>query len=150
MCGEEDFMKKTNTPLIIEAYPKDYSGYPFITLIQYRKQHMLTIVDNIFENIIKAYVLDLCNPEGVDEETIILIATEWYKNSKSLFPLSIEFSRRGMTAQTSKIYREFNTEFISRIIGPVPKFPINEIKSSKRRRRKPVPHGVQIENHTKT
>lgn len=143
-------MKKTKTPLIIEAYPKDYSGYPFITLIQYRKQHMLTIVDNVFENIIKAYVLDLCSPEGVDEETIILIATEWYKNSKNLFPLSIEFSRRGMTAQTSKIYREFNTEFISRIIGPVPKFPISEIKSSKKRRRKPVPHGVQIENHTKT
>lgn len=142
-------MKKTNTPLIIEAYPKDYSGYPFITLIQYKKQHMLTIVDNIYEDVIKAYVLDLCIPEGVSEEKIITVAAEWYKTNKDLFPLSIEFSKRGMTTQTSKIYREFNIEFISRIIGPVPSFPINTVKSCKKRRRKPIPQGIQIEDRTK-
>lgn len=137
---------KKNAPLIVEPYPKDYSGYPFITLIQYRKQHMLTIIDNADDNVIKAYVLDMCGPESVDEEQVISIATEWYRDYRTQFPISIAFSRVGLTNLTSKIYRSFNTDFISRIIGPVSKFPMSEVKSVKRRRRKAVPPGVEI-NH---
>lgn len=136
--------KRTNVPLIIEPHPKDYSGFPFVTLIQYRKQPMLVIVDNADEEIIRAFVLDLCGPERVDEEMIIQAAAEWYSTNRGSFPISIEFSRRGITFATTRIYRSLNVEFVSRVIGPVPKYPMNTVKSIKRRRRKPIGPGVEI------
>ena len=141
--------KKSSVPLIVEPHPADYKGFPFITLIQYRKQPMLTIVDNIVDDLIQVFALDLCGPECVDEELIIAVATEWYSTNKHNFPISFEFSRRGLVSETSKIYRSLNVEFISRVIGPVPKYPMTTTKSIKRRRRKPVPPNVEICNTTK-
>ncbi len=139
--------KKTRAgavPLIVEAHPDDYQGYPFITLIQYRKTHVLSIVDNSDDQSIKLYVLDLCGPEHVKEEKVIEIAAQWYETSKALHPLSVEFSRRGVTGETGRIYRTFNTEFVTRVIGPLPRFEMSEIIRIKRRKRKPVPPGVEI------
>lgn len=136
--------RKTTAPLIIEPHPKDYVGLPFLTLIQYRKQPMLAIIDNITDDVIRAYVLDLCGPEQINEEHIIITAAEWYQQNRHNFPLSVEFSRRGLTPTTSKIYRSLNVDFISRIIGPVPKFPMDAVKSVKRRRRRALPPGVVL------
>ena len=131
-------------PLIIEPHPQDYEGYPFITLIQYRNEHVLAIIDNADDKKIKAYVLDLCGPEDVDEEAIVTIASEWYSNSEVTYPLSIEFSKRGISNETVKILRTFNTDFVTRIIGPLPKFAMTTTQKVKRRRRKPVPDGVEV------
>lgn len=131
-------------PLIVEKHPVDYNGYPFITLIQYRDQHMLAIVDNATEKQVKSFILDLCEPAKVDEESIINVAIDWFNNSRGKYPISFEFSRRGMTAETSKIYRTFNIEFVTRVIGPLPKFDMCEVHSVKRRRRKTVPPGMEI------
>lgn len=135
--------KKTTVPLIVEPHPRNYSGFPFITLIQYRKAPMLVIVDNADDEVIRAYVLDLCGPERVDEEVMIQAASEWYDTNRTNFPISIEFSRRGMTSMTTKVYRALNVEFVSRVIGPVPKYPMNTVKSIKRRRRKALPPNVE-------
>jgi hypothetical protein len=136
--------KKSSVPLIVEPHPKDYAGFPFITLIQYRKAPMLVIVDNADDEVIRAYVLDLCGPEHVNEEVVIQAATEWYTTNRGNYPISIEFSRRGMTPMTSRVYRALNIEFVSRIIGPVPKYPMGTVKSIKRRRRKPIPPSVEM------
>jgi hypothetical protein len=105
---------------------------------------MLAIVDNIKDDVMFVFVLDLCEPARVNEEMLISAATEWYENNRSKFPISIEFSQRGLTPHTSRIYRALNVEFISRIIGPVPKYPMSTTKSIKRRRRKTLPTGVEI------
>jgi hypothetical protein len=131
-------------PLIVESHPADYQGYPFITLIQYRKAHVLAIVDNSDDESIKLYVLDLCGPERVREEQVIEVAAHWYENSRTKYPLSIEFSKRGMTTETGRIYRTFNTEFVTRVIGPLPKFEMVEVTRVKRRKRKPLPPNVEI------
>ena len=134
-------------PLIIEEHPDNYNGYPFITLIQYRNQHVLAVIDNMTPKKIKAYVLDLCGPTNVDEEEIINVAAEWYEFDYERHPISIEFSKRGLSEHVSTIYREFNIDFVTRIIGPVPKFDMNTVHSIKRRRRKVVPPGMEI-RHT--
>lgn len=136
--------RPATVPLVVEPHPRDYTGLPFLTLIQYRKQPMLVVVDNADDESIRAFVLDLCGPEAVDEELIILTTAEWFQENRSNYPVSIEFSRRGLTPQTSRIYRSLNVEFVSRVIGPVPKFPMSTTKSVKRRRRKAVPVGVEI------
>jgi len=148
MTVKKKTAKKTNVPLIIEAHPKEYKGYPFVTMIVYRKQPMLAIVDNADDETIKAFVLDYCGAESVNEEFLIVAAADWYFENRSRFPVSVEFSRRGMTSETSRIYRSLNVEFISRVIGPVPKFPMAQVKSIKRRRRKALPAGVEIRYST--
>jgi len=131
-------------PLIVEPHPADYDGYPFITLIQYRKEHVLAIVDNADDKTIRSFVLDLCSPAQVDEEQVIRVATDWYEHRRDRYPISFEFSRLGIASATGKILRSFNTEFVTRVIGPLPRFDMSEVQSVKRRRRKPVPHGVEI------
>jgi len=131
-------------PLIIEEHPADYDGYPFITLIQYNKKHFLAIVDNTDAKTIKAYILDLCGPEGVNEEEIIKIAAEWYDNSRDQYPISFEFSKRGVSETTMRIYKSYTIEYVTRIIGPLPKFEMSDTVSVKRRRRKSVPSGMEI------
>lgn len=131
-------------PLIIEGHPTTYTGYPFITLIQYRKSHVLAIVDNSDNQTIKSYVLDLCPPEKVNEELIIEVASYWYNNTRTQYPLSIEFSKRGMSGESGKIYRTFNIEFVTRVIGPLPRFEMMEVTRVKRRKRKPISPHVEI------
>jgi hypothetical protein len=144
--AKKKVIKQTSktAPLVVESHPASYAGYPFITLIQYRNQHFLTIVDNADDECIKAFVLDMCGPEKVNEEVIIEVAAHWYKNNGTKYPISIEFSRLGLTTNLSKIYRTYNIEFVSRIIGPVPRFDMTNVKSVKRRRRKAISPGIKV------
>jgi hypothetical protein len=136
--------RKPTAPLIIETHPQDYNGYPFLTLVQYRKVPILVVVDNMDTETIRAFVVDLCDPEGLDKELLFKIAEDWFEHDKNLFPISIAFSKLGITAQMSKIYRVLNIELVSRVIGPAPKFPMSEIKSVRRRRRKQISQGIEI------
>ena len=131
-------------PLIIEPHPADYAGYPFITLIEYRDKHLLGIIDNATDKMIKAYVLDLCGPASVDEEFVIEVAADWYTNSKDRYPLSFEFSKKGVADNVKSIYKSFAVGFVTRIIGPLPKFEMSEVKSIKRRRKKPLSPNIEV------
>ena len=136
-------------PLIVEAHPVGYDGYPFITLLQYRQQHILTIIDNVDRKTIKAYVLDDCGPTNVNEELVISVAVEWYTKSKDHYPLSFEFSRMGLTDEVSPIYKKFNIDFVSRLIGPTTTFDMANVLSTKRRRRKELPAGMVVVKNIK-
>lgn len=129
-------------PLIIEKHPAEYTGLPFLTLIQYHKNNLLVIVDNISVSELSVYSIDLCGPEQVNEAAIFAVAEDWYNNRRHQIPLSIEFSRRGLIKETVKIHRSLNIEFVTRVIGPVFYFPMDTIKSVKRRRRKPLPISI--------
>ena len=133
-------------PLIIEQHPADYAGYPFITLIEYRDKHLLGIIDNATDKMIKAYVLDLCGPSSVNEEFVISVASEWYKNSRDRYPISFEFSKLGVADSVKSIYKSFAVGFVTRVIGPLPKFEMSEVKSIKRRRKKALPANIEIHN----
>jgi hypothetical protein len=134
-------------PLIIEEHPANYDGYPFITLIQYRDEHFLSVVDNADDKTINAFILDWCGPEGIDEDTFVRLVSGWWENSRERFPISFEFSRLGITQSTSRIYKTFNIEFVTRVIGPLPKFDMSETSSVKRRKRKAVPEGMEVHSN---
>jgi hypothetical protein len=135
---------KKKVPLIVEPHPESYNGYPFITLIQYRNQHLISIIDNADEKTIKAFVLDLCGPENINEEVIIQVAGSWYENNHENYPISIEFSKLGITGETSKILRTFNIDSVSRVIGPIARFSMNAAIKVKRRKRRELPQGIEI------
>jgi len=135
-------------PLIIESHPSDYTGYPFITLLQYNKQHLLTVIDNSDDTAVSAYVLDLCGPERVDEESIIVVIADWYYNRRDRYPLSFEFSILNMTEAVARIYKTFNTDFVTRVIGPLPTFQMAASRNIRRRKRKDLPTNIPIVNKT--
>lgn len=145
MATKQRSKRNNPYPLIIENHPENYTGYPFLTLIQYRKQHLISIVDNADDKNIRAYVLDMCGPMGVDEELVIGHTINWFETGLyETQPLSIAFTRAGITPITSKILHTINVDFVTRIIGPLPKFETKKIRSIKRRRRKSIPAGMEL------
>jgi len=138
--------KSNHVPLIVEPHPEDYNGYPFITLIQYRGNHELTVIDNANDKTITAFVLDRCGPEGIDEETVISIIAEWYDIGPARHPLSFEFSKLGISGTMSAIMVKYPTDYVTRVIGPLPQFNMTENKTVRRRRKKQVPSGIAIHN----
>lgn len=134
-------------PIIVEDHPEDYVGYPFITLIQYRDNYTLLVVDNANEKTLEGYVLDLCGPAKVNEERVVTKAAEWYDKHRTDFPVSFYFSQQGVSGEFSPIYKTYPTEFVTRIIGPMPVFDMAEGMTIKRRRRKPLA-GIKVVKRT--
>lgn len=149
-------MKKVEkvAPLIAEPYPESYAGYQFLTLIRYQEENYVCIVDNMIEGEIVAYVLDLCSKEFESnhqkqmEEAAILVAAEWFESSKDRHPISIAYSRKGMQSAMTRIVRRFPVEYVSRVIGPMPKYDMGSPTKVKRRKKKPIPKGIGFVNLT--
>lgn len=143
---EKKKIRKNPIPLIVEKHPVEYDGYPFITLVQYHDKDILAIIDDSNDKIIKGYVLDLCSLENVNEQIIIDVTSEWYESKYNIYPISFEFSKRNIITEASKIYRIFNVEYVTRVIGPLPRFEMSKVHSIRRRKKKEVPNGVRIHN----
>lgn len=135
---------KRSFPFITQDHPEEYNGYPFLTVIQYKNQHVITIIDNVSKKTIKAFVLDLCGPEGVDEELVINVASHWYEFQRTNYPLSIEFSRRGLANVTAKIMKTYSIDSISRVMGPLYIYPMDTVIKVKRRKRREISPNIEI------
>lgn len=123
-------------PLIVESHPKQYKGFPFITYIQFHNSDVLVLVDNIHNKQLQCYVLDLCQPEEVDEAMIIDVAAEWYNSHSHRLPLSVFINQLGLDTNANKIYRTYNIEYMTRVVGPLFTYPINEVVITRRKKRK--------------
>jgi hypothetical protein len=136
--------------IIVEPHPQEYTGYPFVALVQHKQTSYIAIIDNVSEKHIKAYVLDLCEPEGLSEKAVIDLAAEWYDDSVTKYPISVEFSKRGVSNVVGKIYRTFNLDAVVRIIGHVSYFPIDEVYKVKRRKKREIQRSIAIIPKTST
>jgi len=94
----------------------------------------LVIVDNIRDDTLYAYVLDYADSEGLDPTKILAIAKEWEQTNSSKHPLSIEFSRLGLTYATSRIYKSFDIHNINRLHGRVFKYEFDTTPKIRRRK----------------
>lgn len=136
---------KTNSafPITVEPHPEDYNGYPFITLIKFNQTPNITIVDNLHKKYLDAYCLDLCSSRNVNERTILKVANYWYHTNRNNYPISIEFSKRGLMDESSKILKSYPIEYITRIIGPVMYFNMAGTPKIRKRKRK-SPYGYEV------
>jgi len=128
--GSSDF------PIIVEDYPKDYQGYKFLTLIKYNEDINLGIVDNVSKRHISAYCLDLCAPQEISENEIVKIANKWFHTNRKNYPVSVEFCKHGVESITSKIIKSYSIDYVSRIIGPIFFFEMNNPAKTRKRKRK--------------
>ena len=130
--GNSDF------PITVESHPAHYNGYGFITLIKYNDEVNLGIIDNVTKRHISAYCLDLCDPQNISESDVISIAHKWFLFNKENYPVSVEFCKHGIESETSRIVKLYSIDYVSRIIGPVFFYEMNNpIRTRKRKRKAP-------------
>lgn len=141
-------MKKyPSIPLITEPHPEGYTGYPFITLIGYNDEISLNIVDNVVNKQIVAYVLDLCGPSQINELELVSLVADWfYSERHKKHPISVEFSRLGLAGRLSSILRCYPTEYVTRVIGPLPEYKMSGVIKSKKKKKKSIPVGIEFQD----
>jgi len=130
-------------PLIFENL-QDQSNYLFLTLIVYKKVKYLTIVENVIDNEIQAYVLDNLTAEGIDQDWFLGIATKWFYSASDRYPLSFEFAKLGEGDVIKKTLKTFNINSTSRIIGKLFTFDTSSKPKIKRRKVIPISENIEI------
>jgi hypothetical protein len=135
-------MAKT-PPLIFENL-EDPSNLIFLTLIEYKKVKYLTVVENIVDTEIQAYVLDTLSAEGIDQEWFLSVATKWFYAASERYPLSFEFAKLGKGDVVRKALKTFNINSTSRIIGKLFTYNINDKAKVKRRKVVKLPDSIEI------
>ena len=132
-------------PLVTEPHPENYKGYPFITLIRYNNENVLTNIDNVTKTQVIGFVLDMCSQHNLNEMAIVNVARDWFESGRNKHhPLSIEFSCMGLAGDISPIVRAYPIEYVSRIIGPLPSYKMAGAYKTRKKRRKDLPDGIDI------
>jgi hypothetical protein len=135
--------KKNIPPLIIEEL-QDRANHLYLTLIEYKKEKYLTIIDNIQGSEITAFVLDYAEAEEVDVNWLLSVANLWYYKSSNRYPLSFEMARIGAKNKVTPIMKTFNLDYVSRIIGKIFLYDTDAKPRVKRKRVAVIPTSVEI------
>ena len=135
-------MAKT-PPLTFESL-EDQSNLTYLTLIEYKKVKYLTVIENVVDEEIQAYVLDSLAAEGIQQEWFLSIATKWFYASSERYPLSFEFAKLGHGDIVRKVLKTFNINSTSRIIGKLFTYKINDKPKIKRRKVQLIPETIEI------
>lgn len=116
----------------------------YLSLIEYKREEYLCVVDNIRFSEIDAYVLDYADQEKIDVKNFLQVVTRWFYAKSDVHPLSVEFARHGLTQWVAPIYRTFDSTYVSRIVGHG--FSFDAMNKSKVRRRRvvPLPEGIEV------
>lgn len=116
----------------------------YLSLIEYKREQYLCVIDNIKQGEIGAYVIDYAEQEGIDVSSFLSLTTRWFYGRSEAVPLSIELAKRGLTGWLAPIYRTFDITYVSRIIGQP--FTYEGVNKTKVRRRRviPIPEGIEI------
>lgn len=130
-------------PLIFEELQDD-KNLLFLTLIEYKKVKYLTIVENIVDTEIQAYILDNLAAEGIDQDWFLSVATKWFYAASDRYPLSFEFAKMGSGDVVRKSLKTFNINSTSRIIGKLFTYAINDKPKIKRRKVIAQPASIDI------
>lgn len=103
-------------PLIFEDL-ENTMNHQFLTLIEYKRVRYLTVIENVVNDEIHAYVLDLLTAEGLDQEWFLSVATRWFYAASERYPLSFEFTKLGQSDVVKKVLKTFNINSLSRVVG---------------------------------
>lgn len=136
--------------VLVESHPVGYSGYPFITMVQIaHTTNIPSIIDNSTNASINLYALDQCVACGIELDTILEAAVNWYENNAHM-PFSIELSLRGLSEYAGGIMRCYRMSSITRIIGPLANYPYSASAPLKRRKAMGIVPRINYTNHTTT
>lgn len=137
-------MSKRKIPTLVVERAEDQGNYYFLSVLEYRRENYLVIIDNITDEEVGAYVLDYAQQEGMNLRDVISLVTTWFYSASHRYPLSFEFSRIGVAGRTNRIYKTFELAHVTRLIGKDFRFDLHAVPKIKRRRVNRIPAGVEI------
>lgn len=137
-------MAKKRVPNLIVEFASDSGTYFFLSVLEYRKENFLVVVDNVSSDEVGAYVLDFAQQEQLDVKQLMSIITKWFYGGSHRFPLSFEFSRLGMSEYANRIYKTFELAHVTRLIGYDFKYDFEAPPKVRRRRVSLIPAGTEI------
>lgn len=130
-------------PLIYEEL-YDQSNYGYLMLVEYKKIKYLTVIENLVDDEIQAYVLDQLSAESIDQDWFLSVTTRWFYSASDRYPLSFEFTKLGKGDVVKKVLKTFNVNSVSRLIGKIFVYPLNAKPKVKRRRVFQTPETVAV------
>lgn len=137
-------MTKKKVPALKIELVNGRGNYLYLSLIEYKREIYLCVIDNISPSTITAFVLDYAEQENVKLNSFLSVVTKWFYSNSDKFPLSIEIARLGLTPHLSPLYKTFDTSYVSRIIGKGFSYESLEKSKVKRRRVINIPEGIPI------
>jgi hypothetical protein len=137
-------MAKKRIPELKIELLNDRGNYLYMSLVEYKREQYLCIIDSVKEYEIGAYVLDYAEQENIDLQKLFQLATFWFYSNSDNYPLSVQFAKSGLTQWVAPIYKTFDTSYVSRIVGQAFFYKNIDNTKVKRRRVVPIPEGVEI------
>lgn len=125
-------MAKRDIPDLIVENPNEPHNFNFLSVLEFDGKSHLVIIDNTFDDMVYAYVLDEAIQRKMNLEVLLPIISKWAE--APMEPISFLFSRLGVASQTSLIFRSFEITGVTRLIGASYKFNIGASSKIKRRR----------------
>lgn len=127
-------MAKKRIPELQVEVTSDTANLFYLSVLQYRKDHHLVVVDNITNDTVSAYMLDRATQEGIDLKQLLSVVTRWFYEASHKHPLSLEFSKLGMTHATNRILKNFELSHVTRIVGQDFQYDLHTAPKIRRRR----------------
>ena len=137
-------MAKRKVPTLIVEFASDSGTLFYLSVLEYRRENYLVVVDNISSDEIGAYVLDFAQQERLDLQQLITIVTRWFYAGSSSYPLSFEFSRLGISPMVNRIYKTFELAHVTRLIGHDFRYNFEATPKIRRRRASLIPAGAEV------
>ena len=137
-------MPKKKIPSLVIEHAEDQGNFFYLSVLEFRKENYLVVVDNISESDVTAYVLDYAQQEQINLKQLLSVITLWFYRGSHQYPLSFEFSRLGITHRTNRILKTFELTHVTRLIGKGFEFDLLEAPKVRRRRASKIPAGVEI------
>lgn len=137
-------MAKKKVPNLIVEFASDSGTMFFLSVLEYRRENYLVIVDNVSSEEIGAYVLDFAQQERLDVRQLMTIVTRWFYSGSSSYPLSFEFSKLGISPLANRIYKTFELAHVTRLIGYDFRYDLETPPKIRRRRASLIPAGTEV------
>ena len=139
----EQILKKSKRLELMEI--SDPMNYQYMTYLEFGKdESCLCVIDNIDNGEIKLFILDKLTQSAICPAWFVSMANHWYYHSSEKYPLSIEFSKNGMSQVVTPIYATIPLSSVRKITGRVFSYPLSAEPEIRRRRVKAIPSNVEI------
>lgn len=137
-------MAKKRIPTLIVEYASDSGNLFLLSVLEYRRENYLVVIDNISEEEVGAYVLDFAQQEKLNLKELMSVIIRWFYSASTRYPLSFEFSRLGLTTAANRIYKTFELPHVTRLIGNDFRFDFETPPKIRRRRVSLIPAGTEV------
>jgi hypothetical protein len=135
--------KKKIPPLIIDRV-MDESNLCFLSLVEYRRMEYIGIIDNITDTHVKIFALDFIRPNTIPRTLLLSTAIRWFYEYSDRKPLSIILSQMGLTHASSPLYKSFELNGISRIVGNPFSYRHFTEQKTKKKKVLSIPEGITV------